>query len=163
VVTFAEIDRKSAALAAALAADFGVGPTRGLAVMCRNHRGFVEALLAAARLGADLLLLNTEFPGPQLAQALARQPLGAVLLDEEFAPRFDDAGYAGPRVLAWHESATPAHPTLEALATDPRPRRTPPAPRRPGRIIILTSGTTGAPKGAARAPSLRALLGPATT
>jgi len=100
-LSFAELERRSLALAAALHARFGVGPERALALMCRNHRGFVEALLAAAHLGADLLLLNTEFPGPQLAEALARRPLGALIADADLAATLDAAGYTGPRVLAW--------------------------------------------------------------
>ena len=157
---FAELDRRAAALAGALARDHGVGPGRGLAVMCRNHRGFVEAVLAASRLGADLLLLNTEFPGPQLAQALARHALGAAVLDQEFAPAFDQAGFAGARVIAWHDQDASA-PTVDALIARAVP---PPAPpRRQGKIVVLTSGTTGVPRGAPRAPSLAALLGPFVT
>jgi fatty-acyl-CoA synthase len=160
-VTFAELDRRAARIAAGLRAEHGVGPQRGLAVMCRNHRGFVEAMVTASRLGADLLLLNTDFPGPQLAQALGPHAVGALVHDEEFAPVLDAAGYEGPRVLAWHAAARPATATLDALAAhDPLPLAPPPAP---GRLVILSSGTTGAPKGAARAPSASAAIGPLTT
>jgi fatty-acyl-CoA synthase len=157
-----ELDQRVNAIAAALRRDFAVAPPRALAIMCRNHRGFVEALLAGARLGVDLLLLNTEFPGPQLAQALARHAIGAVIIDAEFAERCDAAGYAGPRIIAWHDGAgADAGPTLDTLAaTGGTP---PPRPRRRSRIIILTSGTTGVPKGAPRTPSLHALVGPLTT
>ena len=44
-----------------------------MAVMCRNHRGFVDASLAVAKLGADLLYLNTAFAGPQLVDVLERE------------------------------------------------------------------------------------------
>jgi fatty-acyl-CoA synthase len=161
---YGELERRSQAIAGALQADFGVGPARGLAVMCRNHRGFVEALLAGARLGADVLLLNSEFAGPQLRQALARLRLGAVVVDEELAPALDSAGFVGPRILAWHDRASDrvvGSPTLDALAAAPVRATT--RLRRRGRIVILTSGTTGVPKGAPRAPSLRALIGPLTT
>ena len=163
-ITYEELDRRGAAVAGGLQEGFGIGPDRGLAVMCRNHRGFVEATLAASRLGADLLLLNTEFPGPQLAEVLDRESVGAAVLDEEFAQVFDDAGYDGPRVLGWHEGdrdGEPGEPTLDALVA--RGASSPRSTRRQGRIVILTSGTTGTPKGAPRSPSLRALIGPGTT
>jgi fatty-acyl-CoA synthase len=162
VESAAELDRRVNAIAAALRRDFGLEPPRSLAIMCRNHRGFVEALLAGARLGVDLLLLNTEFPGPQLAQALARHPIaiGAVVLDAEFIARFDDAGCTVPRIVAWHDDACTG-PTLDTLAaTDAAP---PKKPSRRSQVVILTSGTTGTPKGAPRSPSLRALIGPLTT
>ena len=41
--------------------------------MARNHRGFVESLIAANRIGADVLLLNTSFAGPALAEVVARE------------------------------------------------------------------------------------------
>jgi acyl-CoA synthetase (AMP-forming)/AMP-acid ligase II len=100
-VTYTELDRRAAAIAGALDRDFGVGPGRAVALMCRNHRGFAEGTVATSRLGADLLLLNTDFPGPQLAGVLERERPAAVVLDEEFSGAFDDAGFEGPRVLAW--------------------------------------------------------------
>jgi fatty-acyl-CoA synthase len=164
-LTFAELDARAIRIAAALRAEHGVRPGDALAVMCRNHRGFVEAMLAASRLGADLLLLNTDFPGPQLTQALAPHRLAALIHDEEFGPALD-AAESGPtrptRVLAWHDGDPPAGvPTLDALASSTA--LAPPAPPTPGRLVILSSGTTGAPKGAARQPSPSATLGPLTS
>ena len=55
--------------------------------MARNHRGFVEALIAANRIGADVLLLNTSFAGPALAEVVNREGALAslaVIYDEEF-------------------------------------------------------------------------------
>ncbi|HTJ61898.1 MAG TPA: AMP-binding protein, partial [Candidatus Saccharimonadales bacterium] len=71
-LTFAEMHRRSNALARALA-DRGVREGDSVAVMCRNHRGFVDAIVATAKCGADILLLNTAFAGPQLVDVLRRE------------------------------------------------------------------------------------------
>jgi acyl-CoA synthetase (AMP-forming)/AMP-acid ligase II/NAD(P)-dependent dehydrogenase (short-subunit alcohol dehydrogenase family) len=155
--TYGDLQRRVSALAGALHAQHGIGPDRGLAIMCRNHRGFVEALLAASRLGADVLLLNTEFPGPQLGEALAGHTVGAAVFDGELVAAFDGARYDGPRIVAWGEGAM----TLDSIVA--RGAEPPKRPARRGRIVILTSGTTGRPKGAPRTPTLRALVGPLTT
>ncbi|HZV72525.1 MAG TPA: AMP-binding protein [Conexibacter sp.] len=167
-IGYAQLNERAERIAAGLRAEHGVGPDRALAVMCRNHRGFVEAMLTASRLGADLLLLNTDFPGPQLVQALAPHDPAAIVHDAEFGPALDAAGARGARVLAWHDEpdASPgpvatASTTLDALAALAAPKL--PAPPTPGRLVILSSGTTGAPKGAARQPSASAVLGPLTS
>ena len=161
-LTYGELDRRARGLASALLEECD-STTGGLAVMCRNHRGFVEALLAGSRLGADLLLLNTEFAGPQLAQVLEREKPGTAILDEEFASVFDEAGFEGNRVLAWAEDkqAGTTFDSLIAAHESPKPSRS--ATRTQGRLIILTSGTTGVPKGAPRSLSVPSLLGPMTT
>ena len=162
-VTFAQLDRRAGRIAAALSDDYGVGPDRSLAIMCRNHRGFVEAFVAGSRLGADLLLLNTDFPGPQLAQVIEREQPGAAIYDEEFAPAFEEAKFAGEGILAWRDApeVTGTLGALNELAE--RDERRAPASRRQGSVTLLTSGTTGTPKGAPRKPSVAAMVGPMTT
>lgn len=147
-LTYGELHRRSNALAHALRRR-GVGEGDGVALMCRNHRGFVEASIAVAKLGADVLYLNTAFAGPQLVDVLEREKPTVVIHDEEFTAMLEGAD-AGTRVLAWTDTEPgPDVLTVDGLiATGQEEDLQPPA--RHGRIIILTSGTTGTPKGAPR-------------
>ena len=81
--------------------------------MARNHRGFVESLIAANRIGADVLLLNTSFAGPALAEVVAREGVDVVVYDEEFTPTVD-------RALADTPDATRIV-GVDRRAGDPRP------------------------------------------
>lgn len=162
-LTYLELDRRSHSLASALDHECGITTGGRLAVMCRNHRGFLEALLAGSRLGADLLFLNTDFAGPQLAQVLEREMPGTAILDEEFASVFDEAGFEGNRVIAWAEGDQSEATIDGMIASSEAASARGPATRTQGRLVILTSGTTGTPKGAPRSLSLRSLLGPLTT
>lgn len=148
-LTYGDIHRRTNVLARALAAR-GVGEGDGVAVMCRNHRGFVEATVAIAKLGADALYLNTAFAGPQLVDVLARERPLVVIHDEEFTGLLAGAEI-DQRIVAWTDgdAATAGTDTLDALSTGGDDADLT-APSRHGRIIILTSGTTGTPKGAPR-------------
>ena len=146
-ITFKELDARAAALAGALYADHRLQPGNRLGIMCRNHRGFVEAAAAAGRLGCDLVPLNTDFAGPQLRDVLARESVVAAIYDEEFEPVFEDAAFEGVRVIAWHDGDAPRE-TIDSLVELGAPAA--PAPADSGRIVMLTSGTTGTPKGAHR-------------
>ncbi|MCW2851717.1 MAG: acyl-CoA synthetase [Nocardioides sp.] len=146
-LTFGELHQRSNALARALRAQ-GVNEGDAVALMCRNHRGFVDASIAVAKLGADLLYLNTAFAGPQLVDVLEREKPTVVIHDEEFTELLAEAD-SGRRVVAWTDSDQVDAPTVEDLisseSTDDLD-----APSRHCRIVILTSGTTGTPKGAPR-------------
>jgi fatty-acyl-CoA synthase len=149
-LTFGDLHRRSNALARAFA-DRGVKEGDSVAIMCRNHRGFVDACVASAKLGADILLLNTAFAGPQLVGVLEREGPSAVVHDEEFTGLLEAAD-TGVRVLGWVDGKTEHDTGLESMESlipayddadlDP--------PARHSRIVILTSGTTGTPKGAPR-------------
>jgi len=148
-LTFGELHERSDALARALRRR-GVGEGDAVALMCRNHRGFVEATIAVAKLGADVLYLNTAFAGPQLVDVLERERPTVVIHDEEFTELLAGAE-AGIRVLAWTDSADLPDDVLSVdglIESGAQGDLEPPA--RHGRIIILTSGTTGTPKGAPR-------------
>jgi acyl-CoA synthetase (AMP-forming)/AMP-acid ligase II/NAD(P)-dependent dehydrogenase (short-subunit alcohol dehydrogenase family) len=154
-LSFGELDRQARSLAAALHGSIGLTGGDRIAIMCRNHRGFVHAVLAAGRLGASIVPLNSDFAGPQLADVLAREGVSAAVYDDEFADIFDAAGFDGVRIVAWH-AGDPGRPTLDQLiavgGADP------PAPEEHAQTVMLTSGTTGTPKGAVRTVRPSALL-----
>ena len=150
-LTFGEVHSRTNALADAWS-DAGLGEGDGVAILCRNHRGFVEAMVAASKLGANALFLNTAFSGPQLAAVCASEDPRAIVYDEEFAGLIEEAAEGRMRFVAWPEpgAAAPAGiATLEQLIERGGPGELVP-PGSKGRIVILTSGTTGTPKGANR-------------
>jgi fatty-acyl-CoA synthase len=157
-LTFAQVDDRSNRLANALA-DEGVKEGDGVGLMCRNHRGFVDALVALSKLGADAMLLNTAFAGPQLTEVVKREKPRAIVYDAEFAELLEDALYRRRGFVAYAgDEDEPGDPALEELIEKGDPG-TPVPPQREGRQTILTSGTTGTPKGASRgSPGLGAAV-----
>jgi fatty-acyl-CoA synthase len=150
-LTFDQVHRRSNALARSLLQS-GIRAGNGVAIMCRDHRWFVEATIACSKLGATALYLNTAFAGPQLAEVVEREGPVALIYDQEFSALLEDAGRGRPRFVAWHDDDRAGDPTLEDLiASSTGDNLEPPA--EPGRIVILTSGTTGTPKGAQREPA----------
>jgi acyl-CoA synthetase (AMP-forming)/AMP-acid ligase II len=148
-ITFADLHRRTNTLARAWQAD-GIGPGRGVAILCRNHRGWVIATLAASKAGADVLYLNTSFAGPQIADVCRAEAPVALVHDAEFTDLVDEAATGRRRYVAWTgDGEAGGAPTLEDLMGDGDDRELTPPPA-PGRVVILTSGTTGAPKGAGR-------------
>ncbi|GLW09535.1 acyl-CoA synthetase [Microtetraspora sp. NBRC 13810] len=192
-LTFAELERRATRLAAALHRRFGLGPGGTLAILWRNHRGFAEAMAAGSLLGADLVLLNTGFAGPQLRGVLARERADVLLLEEEFVPLLTQGedgaagqwrsglgeaarrwrpGLAVPEGAAGAEGAAAVEGTgsrgegrwvsqVDALVAEGGAAV--PGTRRAGRLVLLTSGTTGTPKGAPRRLSLPAVAVPITS
>jgi acyl-CoA synthetase (AMP-forming)/AMP-acid ligase II len=148
-LTFEEVHRRTNALAHSLS-DAGVKEGDAVAIMIRNHRGFIDATVACSKLGAHALYLNTAFAGPQITEVVKREKPVALVYDAEFEELTHDAGQRRKRFIAWHDGGDqPKDPLLENLieAGDPSDV-VPPASK--GRVVILTSGTTGSPKGAQR-------------
>jgi len=147
-LTYRELDECSNALARGFAVQ-GIGEGDTVASMCRDHRGQVFTMLAAAKIGARLVLLNTGFSGPQLIDVLAREGANVVVYDEEFAGTLGDTPSSILRILAWHDSATAGSATVDDLVLSNSSAELP-APQRQGGFVLLTGGTTGTPKGCPR-------------
>jgi acyl-CoA synthetase (AMP-forming)/AMP-acid ligase II len=146
--TFAQLDRHTDALARGLREE-GVREGSVVGILCRNSRAFVEVTGALAKVGADACYLNTGFSAPQLREVLHREHAAILVHDDEFTGVAHEAGIEHcistttfDALIARHDSRTPL-----------------PRPAHQSRTIILTSGTTGTPKGAARDQSANA--GPA--
>jgi acyl-CoA synthetase (AMP-forming)/AMP-acid ligase II len=150
-LTWRELERRSDALAAAMRSLGDPAPAT-IGILCRNHRGFVETLTASAKAGADALLLNTGFSGPQLADVLEREGATVLVYDQEFRGLVEQARRRLPElveVLGWVDDGDAATTTVDGLVEQHSGRR-PAKPSRSGRVVLLTSGTTGTPKGARR-------------
>jgi fatty-acyl-CoA synthase len=149
-LSFREVHERTNALAHALADD-GIGVGDGVAIMCRNHRGWIDAYVACSKLGADALFLNTAFSGPQIADVAEREKPKALIYDHEFGELVGDAGKRRKRYIAWHDpdDGDAKDPRLEDLIEGGDTSDLSP-PSDTGKAIILTSGTTGTPKGASR-------------
>jgi fatty-acyl-CoA synthase len=154
-LTWQEVDVRSTRLANSLL-DAGVRAGDSVAVLLRNHRYFVEVSTALTKIGAHILYLNTAFAAPQVGEVCGRESTTAIVYDDEFGELIDRAGIDVPRFIGWHEEArddardgTRRYPLVEDLIAAGSTR--PPAPpEKHSRPVILTSGTTGSPKGAPR-------------
>jgi acyl-CoA synthetase (AMP-forming)/AMP-acid ligase II len=151
-VSYAEIDRRSSIVAAALG-QLGVGAGDPVALLARNSAAFIVAQVAASKLGADVLYVNTGFAGPQLGDVLRSENAAAVIADDEFASLLDGIAESLPRLTAWVDDGGAPKDSIAGLlkAAEGSPTPSLSSPGHDGRHVILTSGTTGKPKGAARA------------
>jgi acyl-CoA synthetase (AMP-forming)/AMP-acid ligase II len=169
-VTYGELDARTDRLANALAAR-GVASGSRVALYCRNHVGLVEAAIALDKLGAVTTLVNTGIAAEPLRAVLDEFAPVLVIADAEFVPRLPEGPNAPRHIVAWRETRTRQDaegesasdddrisqstdvriiaPTLDELvsAAPDTPRE---PPERPGRVVMLTSGTTGVPRGARR-------------
>jgi acyl-CoA synthetase (AMP-forming)/AMP-acid ligase II len=152
-VTFAAMAERVDAAASGLA-ERGLEAGQTVAVLCRNHRDFLAAIGALARLGVDIVYLNTGFAGPQLAEVAEREGVVAVILDAEFLDVAATAA-AGRRLIVVEEPDQPSVGEGRGIESwravmAAGAGRSPGRPPRTSRQIVLTSGTTGSPKGARR-------------
>ena len=156
-LSYKELDERTNALANAWR-EHGLKAGEGVAILARNHRGFLEAVFAAAKCGARIVLLNTSFAGPQIREVATREGTDLLVYDDEYSETLK--GIDDPprgRFRAWADE--PGDDTLDALI-DGADTNSPPKPGEWPKITILTSGTTGAPKGAPRSePRSLALFG----
>ncbi len=148
-LTFADVHRRTNALANAFR-DQGIGEGDGVAILCRNHRGFIDATVACSKIGAHALFLNTMFAAPQVTDVVTREKPVAIVYDEEFSEMVKDAGKGRKRFIAWFDGPEkPDCSVVEDLVAEGDDSDLEP-PQEKGRVVILTSGTTGTPKGATR-------------
>jgi len=145
-LSYKELDERSSALANAWRAR-GLEPGDGVAILVRNHRGFLESVFAGAKCGARVILLNTSFAGPQIREVAGREGTDLLVYDDEYEEVLKGVDPPRGRLRAWAEQ--PGEDTLDALI-EGGDTSDPPKPGTSARITILTSGTTGTPKGAPR-------------
>jgi acyl-CoA synthetase (AMP-forming)/AMP-acid ligase II/short-subunit dehydrogenase len=155
-VTYPELDAMADACAANAAAGLGVRAGDRVVLACAGHRGFVAATIGLARLGVDVVLMAPDLPRDRVAEVLRRERADG-LVHEPGGATADLPSMSWPELLAGAARGPGGAQPVAKLAAL-RPRRP-----RPGRMFVLTSGTTGVPRSVSRPLPLGMLLGPVTT
>lgn len=138
-LTADELRSRVGKLASSLAT-LGIGPGTSVAIMCRNHRIFIEAFRAAVMVGADVQVLSTEYTAVELEAATRVAETEILIHDDEFSSRLQSVDVRR-KIIAFSPSGTPG--SLEELA---RGGGKPPVPAPVGRMLLFTSGTEGQPR-----------------
>lgn len=145
-LTFAELDERTNRLCNAWR-ERGLEAGDGVALLARNHRGLLEASFVAFKAGARLILLNSDFAAPQILEVSEREGARLLIHDDEWSECVKDLNPPLGRLRAWADA--PGEDTLASLIARGDPS-SPKPPRCEAKLVLLTSGTTGTPKGAPR-------------
>ena len=143
-LNYFELSNRIERLARALV-KIGIEHGDRVGILCRNHRGFVELNAAISRAEAVPVYLNTGFGTKQLREVVEREGVVTVFHDEEFADIVAEArtdSYLVAPELDPNWSVPGLPPTRVWWS---RPVATPSV-----QSVLMTSGTTGTPKGAQR-------------
>ncbi|WP_280453900.1 AMP-binding protein [Nocardia brasiliensis] len=144
--TFGQMHDRTHKLASALAM-LGIGARDKVGLLSRNRVTMVECMVATGKLGVDTVLLNTGLSARQIEDVAARHGLSAVFLDDEYEPLTKYLAASVPRFATGHLTRYDRNTVDDLIALDaPTFAR----PSHPGRLIVLTSGTSGTPKSAQR-------------
>ncbi|MFF0490011.1 AMP-binding protein [Nocardia sp. NPDC004068] len=146
--SFAEIHTRTQALAAAMA-DLGLTAGDAVGLLAHNHAGAVETLVAAGKLGVDVVLLNAGLSSRQLEDTVQRHRLTTLFVDRslEHLVRYLSDGVRRYRTDPTPDTAAERTSIDDLIDLGHKDFR---RSSRPGRLIVLTSGTSGVPKGARR-------------
>jgi len=142
--TYRAFDRRIDGVAAALAADFGVGVGDRVAVLAQGSTDVFELQFACFRIGAIFVPLNWRLAPAELAAILANCTPSVLVHDEGFAERAAGLCAGGPcRTLATGPASRFEAAAASGCAPAARARRR----LDDAATILYTSGTTGLPKG----------------
>ncbi|OLP03246.1 acyl-CoA synthetase [Mycolicibacterium porcinum] len=147
--TYAEVAERTTHLASGLAV-IGYTSDSTFAVLARNHSAMVECMVAASKLGADLVLLNTGLAARAIEEIVNRHNVDAIFVDRDFESEVRYVSADIPRISIHADSATGHRRSMDDLIATGTGAAPVSPPKQPGKLVALTSGTTGTPKGARR-------------
>ena len=149
VLTYRQLRDDSRSLAKwllALQDERGLDELR-IGVMARNGRGIILPLAAKGYAGAHIFLLNIGSSPEQLAGIFAENDINVLFIDDEFADRLP-ANTDDITIVRAHEDGGEGLSVGQVVRMDVD-RQLPRWPKH-GNLVLMSSGTTGIPKGIVR-------------
>ncbi len=141
LVTSADLERRTSALARHLTA-LGIGAQATVGILSHNRALVIDAGMAVYKVGAHVVYLNSGFSPAQVAEVVAREGIDLVIGDTPLSDALDGTD-VGPLLRQSEVSA--------AIRQEDGSPSAP--PDTVGGVVVLTSGTSGTPRGARRGGS----------
>ncbi|AWH88273.1 AMP-binding protein [Limnobaculum parvum] len=154
-LNYQQLYQQSRAVAGSLMTQHQIASGQQVAIICRNHTSLLKALFASSASGADICLINSEISPQQLASFIHQHQFHLIIHDPELHLLIQQAGYDGQCLPVVHDT----EPSIESYSQMPV-RPVAKITYGPGNIVVLTGGTGGEFKQAARKPSLFAFINP---
>ncbi|WP_238933585.1 AMP-binding protein [Brevibacillus choshinensis] len=154
-LTYRQLLTSSERLSIVLRRRYGLTGGMKVGFLCNNHAALVQSIFAVSQTGADLYLLPTEVSRRQFAQWVNEHDFDLLIHDAVFTDWVEQS-YTKVRVYSYHDHLPAISNMLHRSDWEgDGPRRT-----SSGRIMLLTSGTTGTAKKVAHKPTLLHYLPP---
>lgn len=122
-----------------------------IGIMARNGRGILLPMAAKGYAGATMYLLNVGSSAEQLLGSIEENDINVLVVDDEFADRIPQR--PGTLVIIGHATRThDDYLMLDRIVRHPEAVESVRLPAFPehGDIVLMSSGTTGIPKGVVR-------------
>lgn len=142
--SYRQLNSRANRLAAILRQRFGVGKGDRVAILAKNQIGYLDALFATGKLGAILVPLNWRLTEHELIYMLKDSASSVLLYDSQFTPLLPTLCSQTP-IKQWVQFG-PEYDQLLAQTSDLPISES--VDLDDPHLILYTSGTTGAPKGA---------------
>jgi fatty-acyl-CoA synthase len=150
--TYREFNKRANRLANGWRDKWGIQKGDRVGILARNRSEYLEALFAAAKIGAILVPINIRLAGPELSYIINDSEPKGILLAEEYVDAVSEIKHNISKMnyLLLDGSAsqdmTPYEDFLKG-SDDRVPQLQAPVTLDDPQIILYTSGTTGYPKG----------------
>jgi acyl-CoA synthetase (AMP-forming)/AMP-acid ligase II len=147
--TYGDMAERTTHLASGLVAS-GYTKDSKFAILARNHSAMVECMVAASKLGANLVLLNTGLAARAIEEIVGHHAVEAIFVDDDLERQVQYLPAEIPRISTHPNSVVPQRRSIEDFISAGAGVKPLAPPKQPGKLVVLTSGTTGTPKGARR-------------
>lgn len=155
-VSYGDLLDQSENLAIELQQRYGLVPGSKVAILVPNHVAAVRAIFACSGLGLHVYLMNAETRPEQLRALHAAFGFQFYIYDQPLAEYFSGSDFAGRALPCGHASGV----SVNGFSFRAKPQNQHSGRRYGGSIVVLTGGTTGVPKAAARKPSILDFIPP---